>query len=346
MQSTTFWATGLSALALSVPLTAQTVSLSGAMRSATPIGVFAQEGSNLQYKALPANQVIRPGSSGSISAQVGNTHSATLFGWRERNGVVSADISEQGGVSVAPSNAAAAAGTSGSAPNTRPQPGPHAFLLRVKGRPGTEALAEFWATGGTNGSTSDRVPGGYLIDFFNDRNPEFKAGIIGFARNSLVLRFPASGVIDIRLQSEVNLRRTQAGSLLYKSGLSVRVTPAPLCVGAPYGEGCGPELSASFSSQPNSRDIVSVEASKARPGTPGLLGIGKRQLRVNIPGIMCPILVDPVIVAGFRFNNQGGAGWKAALPPNYRIELRMQVVALGLAASAQASNGLHLFCSK
>lgn len=325
--------------ALATALPAETAPQSPTLETATPLGVFAVEGTQSDFKTTSSRLAIPLSVGLNVSAYVNNASSATLVGFNAwTGGVVTVDIAEQGGASVAPSSGPSIAGTSPSPSATNYQPGPHALRLTLRGTPGSRGLIEMWATGGLSAPGS--ITGGYQIDVGEDQSLEFDAPLLGFTRQSLVVQIPASGTLPILLRSEAKATQTAVGSFLYSSGMSLRFTPAPLHQAHAYGATCGPELAGTAT--PSGTDVVfDVKLTKGTPLAAGLLVVGTTPIEVAVPGIQCPLLTVPLITLGFSIDAQGAAGWQFRVPLVIEFDLRLQAAELGVQL-ATASHGLHV----
>jgi len=323
-------------LLLSAPLVAQTTSYS--FKTLRPVGVYAAQGSQVDFQSVAANTAIAPGALRSVSAAANNSHATTLMGWAVRKGgIVTADVSEQGGVEVGPNEPAAAVGTT-AAPGSSYVQGPHAVLLSMRGLPGSTAVIEVWATGGLN-SASSGVRGGYVLDVGNDGTSEFTANLIGHAADAFPVRFPTSGVLSIKLQSEAQAVQSGRGSVLYKSGMSVRLTPGPAALAINYGETCGPRLGAKIGRSTTGSYQVKVGYTGATADGRNLLILGDRRVSVQIPGVRCPLLTRPLVVVAFQADGRGDASWQFTVPLIPDINVQIQGCDL---AAAKASNGVHI----
>ncbi len=328
-----------SLLLLSLNLSAQGVV--GELRTASNLGVFVHQGALAAFDTIPSGKLILPGSGRTVSAQASNSHMSTLVSFNNwPSGKVTADLSEQGGVSVGPAQRPASIGTTASAAGTPVQQGPHSVMLRLKGRPGAIGLIDTWATGGTS-NTPSRVSGGYLLDVGNDGRIEFRADAIGHDSHSLVAKIPASGILMVKMTSNVKAGQTVAGGFAFKSGMSFRWSPAPFCVMRPYGEGCGPKLVGKAARSALNYDVA-VGYSGGRPNAAALLILGLDRTAISIPGIRCLLLTKPAYTVPFRTDNNGNKTWGWRLPVQ-PYDVRLQAAELRV-LTLDMSNALHFAC--
>lgn len=327
-------------LLLAAPLVAQTTAHS--LKTLTPVGVYAKQGSRVDFNSIAANTLVRPGGGSSVAAVLSNSHSTSMINWQIHNdGVVTASLGEQGGVAVRANEPAAVVGTSAS-PTSNFVQGPHAVLLTLRGRPGSSALVEAWATGGLNRS-SRGIRGGYVLDVGNDRSAEFRADLIGHATTAFPVKFPASGVLEVMLQSEAEATQSDPGGFLYKSGMSFRFSPSPVAVAINYGESCGPKLAVKVGMAASGDYLFGMSYSGGTPDGRNILILGDRRVSIQIPGVRCPLLTRPMVVVPFKSDSRGGSRWQFQVPAVADINAQIQACDL---AAAKASNGVHVICLK
>ena len=323
-------------LLLSAPLVAQTTPYS--FKTLRPVGVYAMQGARVDFNSIPSNTAIPPGGGRSIAAVVNNSHSTTMVSWQAHsNGVVTANIGEQGGVEVGANEPPAAVGTSAASGSNYVQ-GPHAVLLSLRGRPGSSAVIEVWASGGLS-SASVGVRGRYVLDVGNDGTAEFQADLIGHAEDAFPVKIPASGVLSFKLQSEAQAVQPGQGGVLYKSGMSFRFTPGPAALAMQYGVSCGPRLAAKIGVATAGAYQVQVGYTNATPDGRNLLILGDRRVSIQIPGVSCPLLTRPLVVVPFKADSRGDARWRFNVPLIPDINVQIQGCDL---AAAKASNGVHI----
>lgn len=327
-------------LLLSASLVAQTTGPS--LKTHTAVGVYAKQGTRVDFSAIAAGTALRPGSTTSVSTHVNNTHSTTLIHWdRTKAGMVTASLGEQGGVTVGDREPPAVAGTTAS-PNARYTQGPHSVLLTLHGRAGTVGLVEAWATGGLS-TPSRGLRGGYVMDIGNDGRAEFKAGLLGHASTALLVKFPASGTLHIKLQSEAEAKQTDKGGFLYKSGMSFRFRPGPLCTAINYGESCGPKLAVKIGRATTGEYLFGMNYTGGTSDGRNLLIIGDQRVNIHIPGVRCALLTRPIVVIPFKSDRRGDSQWQFKVPSTVHLNLQVQGVDLN---AAKASNGVHIICFK
>ncbi len=322
-------------LLLSTSLAAQAT-----MKTLTPVGVYARQGSRADFHTIAAGTTVAAGASTSVAARVHNSHAATLINWQlQRSGIVTASLSEQGGVAVAAGEADATVGTTGS-PRLPSVQGPHSVVLKIRGRAGSIALIEAWATGGLS-APSRGVSGSYQMDLGNNGSVEFKAGLIGHSSTAFPIKFPASGVLIVKLQSEAKATQHGRGGVLYKSGMSFRMRPGPFCVALPYGDSCGPRLAVKTGATTTGDYLFGMSYSNATANSRHLLIVGDRRVNIRIPGIHCALLTRPVVVVPFKTNSRGVATWQFKVPRTIPVNAQVQGCDL---RTAKASNGVHVIC--
>ena len=314
-----------------------------ALRTNTAIGVYAQQGARVAFKAIPGATGIRAGAGASVTATLNNTFTATLISFVTRSGTISASLGEQGGVAVARNEPAATAGTSPS-PTARFTPGPHSILLSITARAGSAGLVEVWAGGGLSGRALGRI-GTYSLDIGDNGSAEFKHPLIGNYSDAIPVRIPASGVLRLKLESEVKATQAIPGGYLYKSALNIRFRSAPLCLGVPFGQGCGPTLSGT-SRQIGTDYLFDLRFKRGVPNSPGLLIVGDRRIDVAIPGVQCHLLVNPVLVVGFRSDGSGEQFWLFRFMQSTTFNVPLQAADLGGGRGPRASNGLRVLCMR
>lgn len=329
------FARGMAIVAIVASAAAQTT-----LQTKTTLGVYATQGSASAHKVIGAAQPLPAGVMSSVGVTLGNNSAATLVSWQQwPGGIVTVDLSEQGGVNVAGSEAPARAGTTPTPVNGRLVAGPHALVLRLAGQAGTRGTIEMWATGGLNGPGT--ITGTYAVDVGDDSSVEFQANAFGSDSDTVAVTFPNSGTVDIALTSNVQASQGQVGGFLFKSGLSIRFTPAPTAAIGSIGDGCGPRLSGSVAA--SGQDYaLDLRLTNATPLAPGLLVVGTKRVAIELPGIQCPLLTDVIVSVPFGVDAAGIASWKLAFPRNIDLSGRLQAADFG-GSTPRASNGLHVF---
>jgi hypothetical protein len=310
------------------------------LQTKTALGVYAVQGNASAHKVIGPAQSLPVGVMTSVGATLGNNSAAALVSWQQwPGGIVTVDLSEQGGVNVAASEGPARAGTTPTPINGRLVAGPHTLVLRLAGQAGTRGTIEMWATGGLNGPGT--ITGTYAVDVGDDSSVEFQAEAFGSDSEIVALTFPNSGTVDIAITADVQASQAQVGGFLFKSGLSVRFTPAPHAAIGSIGEGCGPRLSGSVA--PSGQDYaLDLRLSNAAPLMPGLLVVGTRRVEIGLPGIQCPLLTDVVVSVPFSVDASGTASWKLNFPRNLDLSGRLQAADFS-GSAVRASNALHVF---
>jgi hypothetical protein len=201
-------------------------------------------------------------------------------------------------------------------------------------------LVEAWATGGLN-TASRGIRGGYVLDMGNDGNVEFQAELIGHATTAFPIKFPASGVLNVKLQSEAEAKQADPGGFLYKSGMSFRFSPSPVAVAINYGEGCGPKLAVKVGKTTSGDYVFAMSYTGGTPDGRNILILGDRRVSIRIPGVRCPLLTRPIVVVPFKSDRRGESQWRFQVPNIMDINAQIQGCDL---VAAKASNGVHVIC--
>jgi hypothetical protein len=319
------------------PLRSQ-VPVSGELRTVAPYGNFARDGASLDFKSWPASTLLPASTTSTIGALAGNAFADTLVSWNVWPGdILTCDVSEQGGGSVA--SLPISAGTTSSASAATLQQGVHELRLVIRGTPGLRGKVEAWASGVARTGSSVTM----ALDVGDDASLDFSVAIAGgegFDRRQWDRNLDASGSLRVRIVTDARCALA-SGDTLYKTGISVRFTPGAFCEIGSYGSACGGWL-VGFDDLVGSGRRVSLQLNGAAPGASAVLVLGLRQVLLPLPGTTCLLLAEPLVLLPFTTDAYGGAQQALVAPLGPLVADAQHVVLAG--GQLTSSNGVAIVC--
>jgi hypothetical protein len=305
-----------------------------------PYGNHAREGSRQDFASWPVNTALPAGQS-HIGAQADNAFADTILGWNIWPGdIVTADVSDQGGGSAGAGPLVV--GTTSSPSLATLQQGPHELRLRILGAPGTRGKIEVWATGAVEPGARASL----AADLHDDTSIDFRVDITtrvgSFDRRQWSVALDQAGELRVRIITEASAA-IATGHTVYKTGISVRFTPGSFCDLSSYGSWCGPYLTGSDAMSGQTREFT-LQLGGATPGAAGLLLLGTQRLSLPLPGTVCLLQTDPLVVIPFAVDGNGFATTKLGAPLGLPLAVNLQDVLITQALSVTSTNGVALRC--
>lgn len=334
----------LLSLALTLPLAAQTPSVSGA--TATDFGALANANTANDFDSINANTAINRALS--VSARAGNTgrtHGATANCASSAALIGSgAMINESGlAVGVAATDSASCGTSNSNSTSTTPVRGSHGLRITFAAAANSTGTVSLdWrgnASTGASATVDVDVNGDNVIDFHGvagtNAQPSFP---VTAGANGVVIAVTTQGACDV----------TGIGHASYSTSLGVHFTGTvvpPTVTFTPFGASCTGTLSGQVVAVPRGQ-AVQLNVASAPANALGLVMFGAvLTTPQNLPGSTCQLLVDRH-PGGFLRIDAGGAGSQhVRLPGRPPVDVNFQVVTLDFSTPTVAigsTNGLNV----
>jgi hypothetical protein len=312
---------------------------SAVLQTMTPAGVHVLDENGSQLHSVKAGTKIAPDLSLQASTPGGVSASsrAQVFG---SGGLVIMTVTDRGSASVSTAKGKARFGNTASTDPKSVTPGPYAMRLDIPLPRGAAGKLRVRYSGKMSGN----VQGVVTVDIGANGQIDFreKAAATVVEKNFTV-RAGVSGLsVIIRTDSQGSIQGK--GSASYDTNLVITYFPQSGCTFTPYGKTCGPLLAGSSIPTPGG-PIVMLNLKNAPKSGPVWLALGFKTANISIPGITCPLIVDPLAVTVWNANQKGELKMVLGAGPTTPFEFRAQVFAQDRGTSkVSGSNGLRGAC--
>lgn len=234
-------------------------------------------------------------------------------------------------------------GTSSSPARSGAQLGPHSLLLTFGNAPGTrgKVVFSFRANPGTTGTV------GAGIDIDNDGAYELQATAGAFQEFPYTI--PQSGVVDVRVDNECHVTGTGNTADFQSCWTEIWVGFRPdltaTCTISSYGQGCGPQASATDAVIGNNR-VVTFLVTGAFANDPVVAITGSHAIALQLPG-GCSLLSALDVATLVTADAQGIATHSYVIPATLTGTTFNQFVPVQLQGrnlAIRTSNGVRVDC--
>lgn len=281
------------AIALAAVLPAQGVAFS----TLHAYGDFAAEGSQVALKYIaPATPITAPTT---IQAQQGGASARTAL-TPSANGI----IVVEGGACVRLTDGKSAAGTTTSTSNSNVVRGAHALLMKIGGNGGASGKLIVGFAGTVERGSSGRA----RVDIGNNGSDEFD---VSLPSGQIVKEFPIDSKLPVlvKISTEAFAEQTDAGRTGYGMHLKVVFDGTENddpCVATDFGTSCGSKLAVKDEVS-GMLHKVTFDVAGALPNAFGVLHLGLKPVRHEIPGTKCFVYTIPDVAIPHRTDANGKA---------------------------------------